>query len=1519
MKVICVARRPMDPTYPHDVLDGEEALLVGVARSDGPPLTEYQWEFGDGTKSERMPVEDPLALEATHIYSGPAERLFRATLVVWDEAGDRGADDYYLRIRPDTLRTRAHIACDRALWSLHKRMNRIESDGVAIGYWESPGKTHRIGITSACIQAFENLGNFPFDDPEESPYVDDVRRALDQLLLDMKPENISPQNAGDPDLNGNGIGLLCHHDQSPQHIFSSEGLAIMALVMSRAPERVATVGGEHVVGRQFVDIVQDMVDFTAFGQTDDNPEEIVARGGWRYDLPNSGEADMACTEWPVSGLMMAGKNWGKFGLRVPAWVKAELRENFLVADHNAETGGWQYMADPTGRVNIGLTGIGILCSAWTGLPLSDPMVQSGLAYIAANWDSGGQFGHLTSLFSMYAIANAMRAYECDAIGPHDWYREYAEHLIHTQNPDGSWSSEGYEKSWPLATAWAVLVLLKPQTPPTVIMDHPERAQQGDVSLTYRLFDDNYDECDLVLEFSSDGGQTWPPATQVGGDDLTHVEAVPEGLARLFIWDTLTDIGKANVDNVSVRLTAYDGEKGEADEIILPGVYNDVVPFERVEIAAPSANGRGVAAADFDDDGDLDVFVANFDEEDFLLRNDSGVLVETSPLGAMGGALPSTCGVWGDFNGDGAIDLYLVLAGKPNKLYAGDGAGSFAEVASQVSVANAGGGTSAAWGDYDSDNRLDLYVGNDPSFGSGLKNALYRNWGIPGFADLAGPKEMNCSLATRSIAWCDFDRDGKIDLYVANGSLPSEEQGNRLFHNLSAELLLPFPDVSSEAGVSDPRSAAAVVWADFNSDALFDIYLVNSGSDENVLYLNNGDGTFRDETAHAGLRGPPNARGAAVADCDNDGDLDIFVSVDGEDCLYINRGDCTFADVARLAGISEIADSRGAAWLDVNGDGFLDLYVSHNGAKDVIYLNRATEGNWLRVRCLTDANGDATDTDYADDRDAIGAIVEVDLDGDMDFSPEPPDRLEMQCVDGGSGYMSQGQLWPHFGLGRYAIADVKVTFPDGSIVYKCGVSANQTEVIRDIAPTGDFYVHVFTPEAPRSGRVAIGYMIFNSAEKHCDIGVEYSPDSGQTWEPAVMSPGGEGISGLLSSPEGVLHTFLWDSIMNLGISNHDSVRMRITPLGPDRGQPGETTDFSVHNNTAPQVFVETPSGVSTGEIPIRYTLADAQSDNCTIRVEYSTGPGNPWRMATVGSGGDGTITLGSSPEGVLHTYVWNSFAGIGSSVLDSVRIRITPSDRWNGGEAKATDFFFVDNNLPPSASVDTPLSVQKGAVVLTYRLLDAEGDPCSVGVFYSLDGGRSWLSATMAAGGDGTTGLKSAPSGEPHTYAWNSLEDFGRDYSAVVRMMVIPHDAKTGASGQTTDFVVDNLRPAEMAFSPTFFSFSSEEGGEPPAPQTLEIWNIGSHSLEWIAATDAGWLMLYPAAGSSSGEKDAVEVSVDTTALSEGTYEGNITVSAPDAVGSPVKIPVVLEIFPPPPSLSVPEFLLAFRAEEGGAD
>ena len=165
-----------------------------------------------------------------------------------------------------------------------------------------------------------------------------------------------------------------------------------------------------------------MVDFLAFAQNDDFTG--VYRGGWRYG-PNFGNSDMSVTQWPVIGLEAAENNPDFLDsnsdplITVPAWVKTELRDYFLIYDQGAD-GGFGY-TDPN-YSNIPRTGAGLACQAWVGLPEIDPAVQLAIGYLDNNWLWGGCDGNLGNFYAMYAVSKGMRGFDpdIDMIGTHDW-------------------------------------------------------------------------------------------------------------------------------------------------------------------------------------------------------------------------------------------------------------------------------------------------------------------------------------------------------------------------------------------------------------------------------------------------------------------------------------------------------------------------------------------------------------------------------------------------------------------------------------------------------------------------------------------------------------------------------------------------------------------------------------------------------------------------------------------------------------------------------------------------------------------------------------------------------------------------------------------------------------------------------------------------------------------------------------------------------------------------------------------
>ncbi|MCK4389013.1 MAG: PKD domain-containing protein [Desulfobacterales bacterium] len=321
--VSCPPWVAFDPTIPHETWSGATVILKGMAKDYGTSLT-YVWDFGDVSATKSGTVDDPYNISTTHVYTGEVGTPFTATLTVTDANGRAGSATFRVVIREDMLSTRINKAIDDGMWYLHTTLSRYEQDGHSYGYWSD---YYKVGYTGGVIQAFENQGHLAAGNADENPYVEDVQRGLNYLLSEIKSVSIGPQGPEgqrDPDGNANGIGLACYES----HPLYEAGIALMALASSGSPDQIAQVGGPDVVNRRFGDIVQDMVDYFAWAQTDEDGEGegFDHRGGWRYSA-NSGDADMSVTQWPVIGMEAAEKNWG---IVPPAWVKTELRDHFLL-------------------------------------------------------------------------------------------------------------------------------------------------------------------------------------------------------------------------------------------------------------------------------------------------------------------------------------------------------------------------------------------------------------------------------------------------------------------------------------------------------------------------------------------------------------------------------------------------------------------------------------------------------------------------------------------------------------------------------------------------------------------------------------------------------------------------------------------------------------------------------------------------------------------------------------------------------------------------------------------------------------------------------------------------------------------------------------------------------------------------------------------------------------------------------------------------------------------------------------
>ena len=461
------------------------------------------------------------------------------------------------------------------------------------------------------------------------------------------------------------------------------------------------------------------------------------------------------------------------------------------------------------------------------------------------------------------------------------------------------------------------------------------------------------------------------------------------------------------------------------------------------------------------------------------------------LFAAPGAQPNA---WADFDRDGDLDLFVGMRYSANRLYRNDG-GHFVDVAPELGLADIEDTRAAAWGDYDGDGDLDLYVGYPVA--ADTPNRLYRN-DDQIFVNVATGLGVDLVGTTRQPSWVDYDGDGDLDLFVA-----VRDQPNRMFRNdgpgattagdASSVPAWSFKDVTGESGLGDPRRTVGVVWFDYDRDGDLDVHVSNQNGDEDAFFRNEGDGTFRDVAPALGMNHPNRGDeygsvAPAVTDYDNDGDLDLFIATYGPDILWRNEGDGTFTDVTDPATLGEDYHSTTAAWADADHNGLPDLVVTSYlsgiaAVEDHLFMN-AGEGRFMNALPAPllehgpshgvawadfDRDGDL-DLSIANNHETGGThhlyrnllpadvagrslqVAATDAEGrsmvpgaEVQLLDHDSGRiLGTRLVDSGGGYCSQGAAPAHFGIPPgVERVDVRVTYVAGgrrSTVVREGVFA-----------------------------------------------------------------------------------------------------------------------------------------------------------------------------------------------------------------------------------------------------------------------------------------------------------------------------------------------------------------------------------------------------------------------------------------------------------------------------------------------
>jgi len=524
-----------------------------------------------------------------------------------------------------------------------------------------------------------------------------------------------------------------------------------------------------------------------------------------------------------------------------------------------------------------------------------------------------------------------------------------------------------------------------------------------------------------------------------------------------------------------------------------------------------------------------------------VADEAGILFNHFPA-ARTTQLPEDMGsgaAWGDYDNDGDLDLYVVNITGPltwtaeqiqasvgNALFRNDGHGRFSEIAKQAGVDHRGCDQGVAWGDYDGDDDLDLYV---TAYGS---NVLYRNNGDGSFDDVTHQAGVDDDRYSTGVAWGDYDRDGDLDLYVANyvayRAGDDEDRAkmtnqyktpvpftlnpssypplpNRLFRNNGNGR---FTDVTAEAGVANETGRSlTVTFCDFNMDGWPDLYVANDVS-ANGMYQNLGNGRFADISASSWAADYRGAMGLAVGDFDRDEDMDIFLThwIAQENGLYSNMrtefadldfDSLRFRDIADGVGLGEIALDYigwGTDFFDYDNDGLLDLAVFNGSTfenpentrellpmKSMLFWNRGRQGYYNVASAAGESlnraivGRGAAFADYDDDGDVDvfvvvhggrGMLLRNDSQGANHWLKvrtvgRPPNTrgvgarlrlaaggaVQLREIDAGHSYLSQNSLEAEFGLGETSLVDsLVVTWPSGERQVLTELPVDQTVTV-----------------------------------------------------------------------------------------------------------------------------------------------------------------------------------------------------------------------------------------------------------------------------------------------------------------------------------------------------------------------------------------------------------------------------------------------------------------------------------------